>query len=121
MPTGYGIRDHHLFVIDIHTYLLIGMGPPRTHQAASRKVKYLPQVVTKYIASLKENILRHCLIEKLGMAHTLGTSKEDTQRMINLIDEEGVQYMTHAKRNCQRLKSGRICFSLEAVIWIKRE
>jgi hypothetical protein len=55
------------------------------------------------------------------MAHTMGTSKEDTQRRINLVDEEGVQYMTHTERNCQRLKPGRICFSLELVIWIKGE
>jgi hypothetical protein len=29
--------------------------------------------------------------------------------------------MTHAKRNCQRLKLGRICFSPESIIWIKQE
>ncbi len=29
MPAVYGIGDHHLFVIDIHTSLLVGMGPPR--------------------------------------------------------------------------------------------
>ena len=29
--------------------------------------------------------------------------------------------MTHAERKCRRLKSGRICFSLESVLWIKRE
>jgi hypothetical protein len=28
MPAGYKIRDHCLFVIDIHTSLLIGTGPP---------------------------------------------------------------------------------------------
>jgi hypothetical protein len=36
----------------------------------------------------------------MGMAHTLGTSKEDTQRRINLVNEEGVQYMTHAEHSC---------------------
>ena len=29
--------------------------------------------------------------------------------------------MTHAEQNCQKLKSGRICFSPESVIWIKQE
>jgi hypothetical protein len=29
MPAGYRIGDHCLFVIDIHTFLLIGTGPPR--------------------------------------------------------------------------------------------
>ncbi len=29
--------------------------------------------------------------------------------------------MTHAERKCRWLKSGRICFSLESILWIKRE
>ena len=29
MPAGYGIGDHRLFIIDVHTSSLIGMGPPR--------------------------------------------------------------------------------------------
>ncbi len=29
MPAGYGIGDHRLFIIDIHTSSLIEMGPPR--------------------------------------------------------------------------------------------
>jgi len=36
MPAGYGIRDHRLFIIDLHTTLLVGPGPPREHRAASR-------------------------------------------------------------------------------------
>jgi hypothetical protein len=80
MPAVYGIGDNHLFVIDIHTFLLIVMGPPRAQQAASRQLNtHLPHVVSKYAKNLKENIWQHCLVEKLGEAHTLGTSKEDTQ------------------------------------------
>jgi hypothetical protein len=30
MPAGYGIGDHRLFVIDMHTSSLIGTGPPAT-------------------------------------------------------------------------------------------
>jgi hypothetical protein len=51
----------------------------------------------------------------------MGTDKEDLQRKINQVDMEGVQYMTHAERKCRQLKSGRICFSLEFVLWIKRK
>ena len=122
MPAGYGIGDHRLFVFDIHTSTLIGTAPPRARRAASRRLNTcFPHVAKKYAASLEANILRHRLIEKLGKAHTMRTSKEDTQRRINQVYAEGVQYMTHAKRNCRRLKSGRICFSLESVLWIKRE
>jgi hypothetical protein len=120
MPAGYGIGDHHLFVIDIHTSLLIGTGPPRVQRAASRRLKtHLPHVTAKYSKNLEENIRRHCLIEKLGEAHNQGTSKEDTKQRINIVNEEGKKYMTHAERYSRKLKSGRICFSPESVIWIK--
>jgi hypothetical protein len=80
MPAVYGIGDHRLFVIDIHTSTLIGTAPPRARRAASRRLNTcLPHVAKKYAASLEENILRHRLIKKLGKAHTMGTSKEDTQ------------------------------------------
>ncbi len=29
MPAGYGVGDHRLFILDIHTLSLMGMGPPR--------------------------------------------------------------------------------------------
>jgi hypothetical protein len=28
MPAGYGIGDHRLFIVDLHTSLLVGPGPP---------------------------------------------------------------------------------------------
>ena len=49
------------------------------------------------------------------------TYKDDKRNRINRVDKEGGQFMTHAERNCRKLKSGRICFSPESVIWIKRE
>jgi hypothetical protein len=122
MPTGYGIGDHWLLAINIHTSTLIGTAPPRAHRAASRWLNTrLPHVSKKYATSLGGNILRHRLIQKLGKAHATGTSKEDTQRRINQVNAEGEQDMIHAERNCRRLKSGRICFSPESVLWIKRE
>ncbi len=98
MPAGCGIGDHCLFVIDIHTSLLIGTGPPTVQKVASRRLNTcLPHVATKYSKNLTENIRKHCLIEKLGKAHTKGTCKEDTQQRINIVDEEGKQYMTHVE------------------------
>ncbi len=38
MPAGYGIGDHQLFVIDIHTSTLIGTALPRARKAASRQL-----------------------------------------------------------------------------------
>ena len=122
MPARYGIGDHRLFVIDMHTSTLVGTAPPRARGASSRRLNApLSHVAKKYTASLEANILRHRLIKRLGEAHTLGTDKEDLQRRINQVNMEGVQYMTHAERKCRQLKSGRICFSLEFVLWIKRK
>jgi hypothetical protein len=75
----------------------------------------LPHVTYKYTKNLEDNIRHHCLIEKLGEVYTLRTSKEDTQQRINLVDKEGKQFMTHAKRVSQKMKSGRICFS---PVWV---
>ncbi len=122
MPAGCGIGDHCFFVINIHTSSLVGQGPPRACRASSRRLNTcLPHVAKKYAKRLEGNILHHRLIQKLGEAHSLGTSRDDTCHRINCADEKGVQYMTHAKRHCQNLKSGRICFSPELVIWIKHK
>ncbi len=44
----YGIGDHRLFIIDLHTDSLVGPGPPREHHAASRQLNTrLPHVVKK--------------------------------------------------------------------------
>ncbi len=65
--------------------------------------------------------MRHRLIEKMGMAHTQSKDREEIQRRINKIDQQSDQFMKHAANTCRKIKSGRICFSPESVIWIKRE
>jgi hypothetical protein len=102
--------------------LLIKMGPPREQRAASRQLNTrLPHVVKKYVDNLEPNLTRHRLIDKLGEAHMEGRSKEDVQSKITIVDNTSMQFMKHAAKKCRRLKSGRICFSPESVIWIKRE
>ncbi len=116
MPAEYGIGDHQLFVIDMHTSSLIGTEPPRACRASSRQLNNrLPHMAKKYADSLEANIIRHQLIKKLGKAHPHGQNKEDMQNRINRVDKEGGQFMTHAEQNCRKLKSGRICFP-ESVI-----
>jgi hypothetical protein len=89
MPAGYGIGDHQLFIIDIHTSLLIGTGPSRVRRASSRWLNTrLPHVVTMYNKSPEENILRHRLIKKLGEAHSQSNSVEEIQSRINEIDQQ---------------------------------
>ena len=122
MPAGYGIGDHRLFIVDIHTSSLVGEGPPRERRAASRCLNTrLPHVAKKYVENLETNLKWHKLTEKLGEAHTTGTSREDVQGKVINVDKDSLQYMKHAAKKCRKLKNGRICFSPESVIWIKRE
>jgi hypothetical protein len=76
MLAGYGIGDHRLFIIDLHTALLVGPGPPRERCAASRRLNTrLSHVVKKYTENLEENLRRHRLIEnweKLTPAAQIG-------------------------------------------------
>jgi len=124
MPAGYGIGDHRLFIINLHTASLVGPGPPRERCAASRRLNtHLPHVVKKYTENLdlEENLWWHRLIEKLGDAHSGSTDREGVRSKIGKVDESSMQFMKHAKKKCRRLKSGRISFSPESVVWIKRE
>jgi hypothetical protein len=65
-------------------------------------------------------VTRHRLIEKLAEAHQAERGEQMTKRMIETVDHDSGQYMAHAEKKCRRFKSGRICFSPESVIWIKR-
>ena len=112
MPAGYGIGDHRIFTVDIHTSSLVGPGPPRERRAASRRLNtHLPLVVKKYTENLEENLRRHRLIEKLGEVHSEGKSKEHIQSRIVKVDGESMQFMKHAAKKCRKLKSGCICYS----------
>ena len=100
MPAGYGIGDHRLFIIDLHTAFLVGPGPPREHQAASRRLNTrLSHVMKKYTKNLEENLQRHRLIEKLGEAHSSSTDKEGVQLKIGKVDKNSMHFMKHAAKN----------------------
>jgi len=102
MPVGYGIGDHRLFIVDLHTSSLVGPGPPREQQAASRRLNTcLPHAVKKYTENLEENLRWHRLIKKLGEAHSEGRSKEHIQSRIVKVDRESMQFMKHAAKKCR--------------------
>jgi len=92
MPAGYGIGDHRLFIVDLHTSSLVGSGRPRERRAASRRLNTrLLHVIKKYTENLEENLMRHRLIEKLGEAHSEGRSKEHIQSRIVKVDRESTE------------------------------
>jgi hypothetical protein len=47
-------------------------------------------------------------------------SKEVISKQLNKLDKEGEEYMKHAKKKCRGLKSGRIPFSQEALLWVRQ-
>ena len=72
----------------------------------------------RYNKSLRWNILRHWLLERMVAAASSGASKSDMAQTLKKLDQEGEAYMKQAEKKCHRLKSGRIPFSPEASLWI---
>ncbi len=80
--------------------MLVGPGPPRERQAASRRLNMrLPHAVKRYTENLKGNLRWHRLIKKLGEVHTGSTCKEGLQEMITKVNADSMQFMKHARRN----------------------
>jgi hypothetical protein len=52
--------------------------------------------------------------------HTKCTSRRSFRRGLNKLDRQSREIMLHAERKCRRIKSGRIPFSPEAALWIRR-
>ena len=65
-------------------------------------------------------MLEHKLIERLGKAHESSAFAQIVKENINKIDIESKQYMAHAKKKCRNIKSGKIPFLPESILWIKR-
>lgn len=121
MPVGYGIGDHRLFVVDFLTSSLVGSNPPRIVRPEARRLNTkMEKGSEKYRQRLKANVVRHRLIERCGETHESSDVKEIVQEKINTIDAERKQYMINAEKKCRRIKSGRIPYSPQSSIWIRR-
>jgi hypothetical protein len=120
MPFGYGIGDHHAFILDIPIESLVGVDPVKIVRPAGRRLNSrLTGCSQSYINSLKGNITRHQLLERLIEAHTGKYSDKERARRVVIIDEEGKAYMRRAEKICRKIKCCRIPFSPKAAIWIQ--
>ena len=121
MPVGYGIGDHRMFIIDFITSDITGTNPPKVARPTARRlINKLPGVTTKYNEALNKQIELHRLIERAGQLDRSNCSdRKYTKRFIRL-DNELTNYMRYAEKRCRKFKSGRIPFSPEASLWIKR-
>jgi hypothetical protein len=119
MPVGYGVGDHHLFVVDFAIETVVGTGLQKIVQPALRCLNMKIEGCTLWNNKvLRKNILRHRLLERMVQAASSNKTKEKILAQLNKLDKEGEAYMKHAKKKCQKLKSGRIPFSPEASLWI---
>ena len=122
MPAGFGVGDHRLFVVDFQEESLVGTAPFRIKRFAARRLntKVSSGATQKYIKRMEEQLSRHRLIERLGQLHNTCTSRRSFRRGLNKLDRQSREIMLHAEKKCRRIKSGRIPFSPEAALWIRR-
>jgi hypothetical protein len=69
---------------------------------------------------LEENLSRHRLIKRLGHLHMTHKSRHTFRRALDRLDKQSKDIMLNAEKRCRRIKSGRIPFSPEAALWIRR-
>ena len=121
MPIGYGIGDHRMLVIDISKSSMLGVHTQSVTRAGARRLtSTVPSCVSNYNRVLEELIERHRLKEKLLEAHSCNGTKEEIKRRIDKVDNEAKEYMLHAEKKCRKMRCGKIPFSPEASLWIKR-
>lgn len=121
MPAGFGIGDHRLFVVDIHTASLVGSNPIKVLRPCARRLNTkLPGVVAKYNDKLEELVLEHRIIERMGEAHERSQSDKEAKARLDLADSEFKDYKIRAEKGCRKIKSGCIPFSPESEVWIRR-
>jgi hypothetical protein len=121
MPVGYGVGDHHLFVVDFSTASMIGTCLPKIiRPALCRLNTKIPQCALRYNWALQKTILRHQLLEHMMRVAESDGSKEGILAKLNQLNQEGEQYMKHAEKKYCRIKSGQIPSSPEASLWIRQ-
>ena len=89
MPAGYGISDHRLFVVDFAASDIVGSRPQLVVRAASCQLNTrLPRVTAEDARLLEAKIIRHKLIERVGLAHNRSSSTRLLTRRLNRLDRE---------------------------------
>jgi hypothetical protein len=101
---------------------LIGKAPFRVKCFTSRRLntKVSSGVVRNYLSQLEKNLEHHQLIECIGELHTKHKSRRKFQQGLNKLDKQSKDLMINVKKKCRKIKSGRIPFSPEADLWIRR-
>ena len=121
MPSGYGVSDHLLFVLDFLTSSLIGKTPQQIIRSGARRLNTkIPSTKDNYTNVMENLIVSHRLTEQMVTAHNTSSSIVLVKEITDIIDQEGVQYIHQEERKCRCIKSGHIPFSPDSSIWIRR-
>ena len=121
MPIGYGIGDHRMIVVDISKSSMLGEHTQSITRAGARRLtSTVPSCVRNYNRVLEELIERHRLQDKLLAAHSSSSDPAIIKKKLDQVDAEAKDYMLHAEKKCRKLRCGKIPFSPEASLWIKR-
>ena len=121
MSIGYGAGDHRMFVVDLVKESLVGPQPQAIVCPGARRLNSkIPQCLRNYNTILNHLIVRHRLQEKLQDCFDPRLSKEKKKEVLDKVDEEAKDNMLHAEKHCRKIKCGKIPFSPEASLWIKR-
>ena len=121
MPAGFGVGDHRLFQVDFRASSLIGNAPPKIIRAPSRKLNTkIPRIAEAYNKILEKSFVEHRMNTRLLEVSNSSQTKAEVKLKVDKIDVESSQYKRHAEKRCRKIKSGRIPFSPEASIWIRR-
>ena len=121
MPAGFGVGDHRMFVVDFRLQSLVSASPPKVVRIAARRLNTtIPYVAERYVQKLEELFLSHRLNSRLVDVEANSQSKDLVRWKANKIDQESNQYMSTVKKKGRRIKNGRIPFSPESSIWIRR-
>ena len=100
---------------------IIGSTPRKVVPPPSRRLNTkLPRVAAKYSRLLEEQIIKHRLIKRVGKSHIKSGSRSSLTRRLNWLDKELGTYTRFTEEHCRKIKSGRIPFSPEALLWIRR-
>ena len=78
-------------------------------------------MTAKYNRELEALYIRHKVNTRLVAADDPNVPKEVVKERLDKLDEEMKQFRKRAEKKCRKLKSGRIPFSPEASIWIRRK
>ena len=121
MPVGYGVGDHRMFIVDFLTSSLVGSNPPSIIRSQARRLNTkIPGTKEKYLRVLEELVCKNDLAGKLISVTKSGAPAPVMKIGMDKVDKSVTACMVKAEKKCRRIKSGRIPFSPESSVWIRR-